>query len=93
MVTRTKCGWMALGGLLVLFGIVLTCKLRDGSRILAQSEPADSVLSDLKADDLKTTAEPPLASADAAPLALPVGKPLVPPTVDTKESSSLPRRR
>jgi division/cell wall cluster transcriptional repressor MraZ len=30
---------MAMGALLVLFGIVLACKLRDSGRVMAQSEP------------------------------------------------------
>src|SRR6185437_10341554 len=75
MVTRTRYGWMALGGLLVLFGIVLACKLRDGSRALAQSEPAAPPLLELKSDDVKTTVEPPLAPGDKPTLPPPVGKP------------------
>lgn len=35
---RSHYGWMALGGLLCLFGVVLTCKLRDGNRAFAQSD-------------------------------------------------------
>lgn len=36
---KSHYGWMALGGFLCLFGLVLACKLRDGNRALAQSEP------------------------------------------------------
>lgn len=40
MLTRkTQYGWMALGGLICLFGLVLACKLRDGSKAAAQAEP------------------------------------------------------
>src|SRR4051812_42100329 len=35
---KTKYGWMALGGMLCLFGVVLACKARDGNRAVAQSE-------------------------------------------------------
>jgi division/cell wall cluster transcriptional repressor MraZ len=41
MVTRkSHVGWMALGGLLCLLGVVLACKMRDGNRAMAQSDPA-----------------------------------------------------
>src|SRR6516164_32847 len=37
MLTRkTQYGWMALGGLLCLFGVVLTCKLTEGNCALAR---------------------------------------------------------
>jgi MraZ protein len=37
MLTRkTQYGWMALGGLICLFGLVLACKLRDGNKAVAQ---------------------------------------------------------
>lgn len=40
MLTRkTQYAWMALGGLICLFGLVLACKLRDGNRASAQPEP------------------------------------------------------
>jgi division/cell wall cluster transcriptional repressor MraZ len=63
MVTRTKCGWMALGGLLVLFGVVLACKLRDGSRAQAQSDPPAPALADVKTE--KET-PPPLAGEETS---------------------------
>jgi MraZ protein len=41
MVTRkTQYGWMAAGGLICLFALVLACKLRDGARAAAQAGPA-----------------------------------------------------
>src|SRR5437879_6011 len=41
MVTRTsRYGWLALGGLLCLFGAVFVCKVRDGNRALAQASAA-----------------------------------------------------
>lgn len=36
---RSHYGWMALGGLLCLFGVVAFCKWRDSSRVFAQSQP------------------------------------------------------
>jgi division/cell wall cluster transcriptional repressor MraZ len=39
MVTRkTQCTWMALGGILCLFGVVLTCKIREGTPVTAGDE-------------------------------------------------------
>jgi MraZ protein len=39
MLTRkTQYAWMAVGGLICLFGLVLACKLRDGNRAIAQSD-------------------------------------------------------
>jgi len=43
MLTRkTQYAWMALGGLICLFGLALACKLRDGNRAIAQPEPLPS---------------------------------------------------
>jgi MraZ protein len=39
MLTRkTQYAWMALGGLICLFGLVLVCKLRDGNKAIAQAD-------------------------------------------------------
>ena len=39
MLTRkTQYAWMAVGGLICLFGLVLACKLRDGNRAIAQDD-------------------------------------------------------
>ena len=35
---RSRYGWMALGGLLCLFGVVFACKVRDGNRAMAQAD-------------------------------------------------------
>jgi MraZ protein len=35
---KTLYGWMTLGGLLCLFGIVLACRLRDGNRAVAHDD-------------------------------------------------------
>lgn len=41
MLTRkTQYAWMALGGLICLFGLVLASKLRDGNKAIAQPEPS-----------------------------------------------------
>ncbi len=39
LMRKTQYAWMALGGLICLFGLVLACKLRDGNKVVAQSEP------------------------------------------------------
>ena len=39
MLTRkTQYAWMAMGGLICLFGLILACKLRDGNKAIAQSD-------------------------------------------------------
>ncbi len=39
MLTRkTQYAWMAMGGLICLFGLVLACKLRDGNKAVAQAD-------------------------------------------------------
>ena len=52
---RARYGWMTLGGLLCLLGVVVFCKFRDGNVAHAQSEPPRL------ADVDRNTAEPPLA--------------------------------
>jgi MraZ protein len=53
MLTRkTQYAWMALGGLICLFGLVLACKLRDGNRVVAQPQTAPPLLYELT--DIKT---------------------------------------
>lgn len=37
-ISKTQFGWMALGGMLCLFGIVLTCKVKEGNRASAHSD-------------------------------------------------------
>ncbi len=61
MLTRkTQYGWMALGGLICLFGLVLACKLRDGNKAVAQ---ADKTAAEVSAkDDKSPQLEPPSPS-------------------------------
>jgi MraZ protein len=43
MLTRkTQYAWMALGGMICLFGLVLACKLRDGNKAIAQADKPSS---------------------------------------------------
>ncbi len=37
-ISKTQCGWMALGGMLCLFGVVLTCQWKESNRALAQTD-------------------------------------------------------
>lgn len=37
-ISKTQWGWMTLGGMLCLFGVVLTCQLKDGNRASAQTD-------------------------------------------------------
>lgn len=68
---RSHYGWMALGGLLCLFGVVLTCKLRDGNRAFARTDFVGPV-AEQKADPApKETAEPPSLPALPEPGKLP----------------------
>lgn len=74
---RSPYGWMALGGLLCLFGVVLTCKLRDGNRAFAQTdfvgpvlekkEPLPEPLPAPKVDTAEPPHLPPLPEAPAVP--------------------------
>src|SRR5437870_3271299 len=42
-INRTQCGWMALGGMLCLFGVGFVCKARD-NQASAQSDPLAAAL-------------------------------------------------
>src|SRR5262249_57835790 len=65
---RTTYGWMAAGGLLCLLGLALACKVRDGNRAHANSEPG-----------LKPTPEPaPTAPVPVAPVPAPAPPPPAP---------------
>src|SRR5947208_1065752 len=61
MTHQSRYGWMALGGLLCLFGVVLLCKIHDGNRALAQADSAGPVLPDKveMAAPPRETPEPP----------------------------------
>jgi len=45
---KTQYAWMALGGLICLFGLVLACKLRDGNRAVAQVDKPSGEMSPVK---------------------------------------------
>jgi MraZ protein len=92
MLTRkTQYGWMALGGLLCLFGVVLTCKLQEGNRALAGDEsppaaaekkPADPAAKDKgeeKGAETKKADETPKPSEKPAPLGVTMPMPEAPP--------------
>jgi MraZ protein len=61
---------MAMGALLVLFGIVLACKLRDSGRAMAQGEPVPPI-SPEPASDAKKPIDPPAAKVSEEPGKLP----------------------
>src|SRR6185437_7020166 len=77
MLTRkTQYAWMALGGLICLFGLVLACKLRDGNKAIAQPEKLE-LPPLLSASDEKQLSSPPPAmlpkpTLDSAPPLPPV---------------------
>jgi MraZ protein len=76
MLTRkTQYGWMALGGMICLFGLVLACKLRDGNRASAQPEPLPLPAISEK----EKPATPPAKTSEPTP------PPVLPPLVQTKE--------
>ncbi len=79
MLTRkTQYAWMALGGLICLFGLVLACKLRDGNRAIAQADKTSQPPL-LKEDDAKLSSPPP------AMLTKPKDAPYPPPLLQTME--------
>jgi MraZ protein len=69
MVTRkTQIGWMALGGLVCLFGVILACKLRDGNKAVAQTDKeAKKEVAEVKNPEPPQPADPPLPPPLAAP--------------------------
>jgi MraZ protein len=75
---RARYGWMALGGLLCLFGVVAAVKWRDGGRALAQSQNLPPI-SDVAPSD---TPPPPVGadSANAVPTKKADGPPPPPAT-------------
>jgi MraZ protein len=66
MLTRkTQYAWMAMGGLICLFGLALACKLRDGNRAVAQGDkPSVSPSIDTEDKDLPP---PPPPAPDTKP--------------------------
>jgi len=66
MLTRkTQYAWMAMGGLICLFGLVLACKLRDGNKAVAQADKTEVTPSSTK--DKEKLPAPPPPSADDKP--------------------------
>lgn len=82
---RSQMGWMTLGGLLCLFGVVLACKLRDGNRALASGETTGSVVvSEKPAPPPATVAElPPVTEEPSSSTPSPSTIPPVPPSMPT----------
>jgi MraZ protein len=75
MLTRkTQYAWMALGGLICLFGLVLACKLHDGNKARAQPEPLPPPT--LTVPD--KSAPPPMNKSEPIP-------PVLPPILQMKE--------
>jgi division/cell wall cluster transcriptional repressor MraZ len=97
MVTRkTQIGWMALGGLVCLFGVVLACKLRDGNKAVAQTGK------EAKKEVAEASSPPPLAPSDPVPppppLVAPASEkkadnPIEPKKDDGKELTPLPEAK
>lgn len=56
-INKTQLGWMALGGLLCLLGLVLVCKVREGNRLVAQADTSNAIpvvpLMDVAGSDVK----------------------------------------
>lgn len=70
MLTRkTQYAWMALGGLICLFGLVLASKLRDGNKAIAQPEPLPAS----KAKDVTEWGNPALMKTTSSPPAPSIG--------------------
>src|SRR5436190_2152741 len=94
MVTRkSHYGWMLLGGLLCLFVLALLCKLRDGNRALAQSEPATPPAASQQPEPPEA-ATPPAAGLPATVSAPPPPPPTegqkLPPISDKPEAKTPP---
>ena len=64
----TRYGWIALTGLLCLFGFVLACKIRDGNRALAQTDVAPPVPVDVKETTKNKDPNPLPFLVDVAPV-------------------------
>jgi MraZ protein len=100
MLTRkTQYGWMALGGLVCLFGVVLTYKLHEGNRALAADETkaAEQKAETLpppaasdKGAETKKADEPSKPSEKPAPLGVTMPMPDAPPTPPAPPTSDGP---
>src|SRR5262245_36904122 len=95
---KSHYGWMALGGFLCLFGLVLACKLRDGNRAMAQSDPVPPPAVGTKTEATKAEDPPrvlpPIAPETAPPPPAPAGAtpppPLPTPNPSEKETPPAP---
>lgn len=102
---RARYGWMALGGLMCLFGVVAMCKWRDSSRAYAQAGP---ILPPVHAKSDEPRPLPPVAAealpripppdiipasanVPAPPAPVPAPVPPPPPAVPTPPLGSDPR--
>jgi MraZ protein len=85
MLTRkTQYAWMALGGLICLFGLVLACKLRDGNKAIAQPEKMDLPLLLTSQEEKQLASPPPALMGKDAPT--PPASLLPMPTMEPKKS-------
>lgn len=88
MTRRSHFGWMAVGGLLCLFGIVLACKWRDSSRAMGQSEPPKAVelpKLEIEPPPLPGAATPPAPPSEISTADLKVPAPPPPPPAPVPE--------
>ncbi len=93
MVTRkTQYGYMALGGLLCLFGVVLSCKLSEGNPARARddSPPAAETKAAAKDKDEKNAAETKKGGEPAGPSEKPAPPGLTIPTPDLPPAPPAP---
>lgn len=88
MLTRkTQYAWMAMGGLICLFGLVLACKLRDGNKAIAQADKPSLA----KEDKEPPLPPPPTAKEPPPPLGISLSttpEMVLPPTIDTKSPAT-----
>jgi MraZ protein len=86
MLTRkTQYAWMALGGLICLFGLVLACKLRDGNKAIAQPEKLELPPIISTTDEKQLSSPPPAMLSKRALDSMPSLPPF-----QTKEPELLP---
>ena len=88
MLTRkTQYAWMALGGLICLFGLVIACKLRDGNKAIAQADKPS-----LAKEDKEPQLPPlPTAKEPSPPLGVSISttpEMVLPPTIDTNSPAT-----
>src|SRR3954451_2466582 len=81
---RTRYGWMALGGLVCLFAIVITCKLGSGNKARAEGPklPEATPMKDEKALPAAPAELPPLGKVPSLDVPAPGDATLPPPLAD-----------